>query len=166
MPPTDHEAVPEVFSLKQALLVEIEPMVEDTAVFGTNTSSLSVAAIAGALHHPERLIGLHFFNPVHIMKLLEVISHPTTADAVVARVRAFRRDREECIYVKDFPGLRRPAWVCRGHGGDWMLEQGVASAADIDTAMVLGYRHPVAVSSRTWWGSTSACTSASIWPAS
>ena len=92
------EAVPEVLSLKQALFAEIEPMVEDTAVFGTNTSSLSVAAIAGVLHRPERLIGLHFFNPVHIMKLLEVISHPTTADAVVDRVRAFGAEiAKECI---------------------------------------------------------------------
>ena len=139
------EAVPEVLSLKQALFAEIEPMVEDTAVFGTNTSSLSVAAIAGALHHPERLIGLHFFNPVHIMKLLEVISHPTTADAVVARVCAFGAEiAKECIYVKDFPGFATSRLgVCLGMEAIRMLEQGVASAADIDTAMVLGYRHPV-----------------------
>ena len=139
------EAVPEVLSLKQDLFTAIEPMVEDTAVFGTNTSSLSVASIAEALRCPERLIGLHFFNPVHIMKLLEVISHPKTADAVVDRVRSFGAEiAKECIYVKDFPGFATSRLgVCLGMEAIRMLEQGVASAADIDTAMVLGYRHPV-----------------------
>ena len=114
-------------------------------MFGTNTSSLSVASIAKALRCPERLIGLHFFNPVHIMKLLEVISHPKTADAVVDRVRSFGAEiAKECIYVKDFPGFATSRLgVCLGMEAIRMLEQGVASAADIDTAMVLGYRHPV-----------------------
>lgn len=139
------EAVPEVLSLKQELFSKIEGMVDEGTVFGTNTSSLSVGSIAGALSRPESLIGLHFFNPVHIMKLLEVITHTGTADAVVDRIRAFGTEiGKDCIYVKDFPGFATSRLgVCLGMEAIRMLEQGVASAQDIDTAMVLGYRHPV-----------------------
>ena len=139
------EAVPEVLSLKQELFATIEPLVDEGTVFGTNTSSLSVGAIAGVLARPESVVGLHFFNPVHIMKLLEVITHPTTAEDVVGRVRAFGAEiGKDCIYVKDFPGFATSRLgVCLGMEAIRMLEQGVASAQDIDTAMVLGYRHPV-----------------------
>lgn len=139
------EAVPEVLELKQSLFSSIESHVDEHTVLGTNTSSLSVAKIGSVLANPERLVGLHFFNPVHIMKLLEVISHPGTADYVMDKIRAFGADiGKECIYVQDFPGFATSRLgVCLGMEAIRMLEQGVASAEDIDAAMVLGYRHPV-----------------------
>ena len=139
------EAIPEVLELKQSLFTTIEPHVDDRTVLGTNTSSLSVAKIGSVLSNPERLVGLHFFNPVHIMKLLEVISHPGTAKSVMERIRAFGAEiGKECIYVQDFPGFATSRLgVCLGMEAIRMLEQGVASAEDIDAAMVLGYRHPV-----------------------
>ena len=139
------EAVPEVLELKQKLFADIEPLVDENTVLGTNTSSLSVAEISKVLERPGQLVGLHFFNPVHIMKLLEVITHPGTADTVADQIRSFGAEiGKECIYVRDFPGFATSRLgVCLGMEAIRMLEQGVASAEDIDAAMVLGYRHPV-----------------------
>ena len=139
------EAVPEKLELKRDLFSRIEGMVDEDTVLGTNTSSLSVGKIAEVLDRPAQLVGLHFFNPVHIMKLLEVISHPGTAPGVIDQIKAFGAEiGKECIYVKDFPGFATSRLgVCLGMEAIRMFEQGVASAADIDTAMVLGYRHPV-----------------------
>ena len=139
------EAVPEVLDLKRKLFSEIEPLVDENTVLGTNTSSLSVAEISKVLERPGQLVGLHFFNPVHIMKLLEVITHPGTADLVTDQIRSFGAEiGKECIYVRDFPGFATSRLgVCLGMEAIRMLEQGVASAQDIDAAMVLGYRHPV-----------------------
>jgi 3-hydroxybutyryl-CoA dehydrogenase len=139
------EAVPEKLELKQSLFSSIEALVGDSTVLGTNTSSLSVAKIGGVLAHPDRLIGLHFFNPVHIMKLLEVISHPGTSTEVIDKIKTFGAEiGKECIFVQDFPGFATSRLgVCLGMEAIRMMEQGVASAEDIDAAMVLGYRHPV-----------------------
>ena len=139
------EAVPEILDLKQSLFSTIEQWIDEETVLGTNTSSLSVAKIGAVLSHPERLIGLHFFNPVHIMKLLEVISHPLNSQNVIEQIKQFGSEiAKECIYVKDFPGFATSRLgVCLGMEAIRMLEQGVASAEDIDAAMVLGYRHPV-----------------------
>jgi 3-hydroxybutyryl-CoA dehydrogenase len=139
------EAVPEKLELKQSLFSSIEALVGDSTVLGTNTSSLSVAKIGAVLAHPDRLIGLHFFNPVHIMKLLEVISHPGTSTEVIDKIKTFGAEiGKECIFVQDFPGFATSRLgVCLGMEAIRMMEQGVASAEDIDAAMVLGYRHPV-----------------------
>jgi 3-hydroxybutyryl-CoA dehydrogenase len=139
------EAVPEVLDLKRKIFSEVEPLVDENTVLGTNTSSLSVAEISKVLTRPGQLVGLHFFNPVHIMKLLEVITHPGTADRVTEQIRSFGAEiGKECIYVRDFPGFATSRLgVCLGMEAIRMLEQGVASAQDIDAAMVLGYRHPV-----------------------
>jgi len=139
------EAVPEVLSLKQKIFSDVEGLVDEDTVLGTNTSSLSVASIASVLARPQQVVGLHFFNPVHIMKLLEVISHEGTDAGVMQRIRSFGAEiGKECIYVKDFPGFATSRLgVCLGMEAIRMFEQGVASAADIDAAMVLGYRHPV-----------------------
>jgi 3-hydroxybutyryl-CoA dehydrogenase len=139
------EAVPEKLELKQSLFLSIEALVGDSTVLGTNTSSLSVAKIGAVLEHPARLIGLHFFNPVHIMKLLEVISHPGTSTEVIDKIKTFGTEiGKECIFVQDFPGFATSRLgVCLGMEAIRMMEQGVASAEDIDAAMVLGYRHPV-----------------------
>jgi len=139
------EAVPEKLELKQSLFRKIDELAPQGCVYGTNTSSLSVARIAEAVSDPTRVIGLHFFNPVHIMKLLEVVTHPNTGEDVLERVRGYGAEiAKTCIYVKDFPGFATSRLgVALGMEAIRMFEQGVASAEDIDTAMVLGYRHPV-----------------------
>lgn len=139
------EAVPEKLELKQSLFRSVAEHAPEDCVYGTNTSSLSVAKIASAVPDPSRVVGLHFFNPVHIMKLLEVITHDGTGADVVDRIKAFGAEiGKDCIYVRDFPGFATSRLgVALGMEAIRMLEQGVACAEDIDTAMVLGYRHPV-----------------------
>ncbi|MFZ5482302.1 MAG: 3-hydroxyacyl-CoA dehydrogenase family protein [Myxococcota bacterium] len=139
------EAVPEKLDLKQLLFRELEARVRPDCVLATNTSSLSVAAIAGAVKDPGRVIGTHFFNPVHIMTLLEIVVHDGTSPATLARVREWgARIGKESITVRDFPGFATSRLgVCLGMEAIRMVEQGVASPEDIDKAMVLGYRHPV-----------------------
>jgi len=138
------EAVPEKLELKQELFAAASVHAPD-AIFGTNTSSLSIAKIASAVPHPEHVLGLHFFNPVHIMALLEIVVHDGTADHVLTACRAYGEVLgKQCITVRDFPGFATSRLgVCLGMEAIRMVEQGVASAADIDTAMVLGYRHPI-----------------------
>ena len=139
------EAVPEKLELKQGLFRQVEASAPAHAVLGTNTSSLSVAKIASAVADPGRVIGLHFFNPVHIMKLLEIVVHDGTRDDVLEACRAYGADiGKQCITVKDFPGFATSRLgVCLGMEAIRMVEQGVASPEDIDIAMVLGYRHPI-----------------------
>lgn len=139
------EAVPEKLVIKQELFAQIEPWIRADCILGTNTSSLSVGAIASAVGRPERVIGLHFFNPVHIMKLLEIIVAEHTSEQVLSRCLAYGAAiGKQCITVKDFPGFATSRLgVCLGMEAIRMVEQGVASPEDIDAAMVLGYRHPV-----------------------
>ena len=139
------EAVPEKLELKRQLFHALDEILRPEAVLATNTSSLSVATIAAGGRNPARVIGTHFFNPVHIMALLEVIVHDGTAPVVLdAVLRWGARIGKECITVRDFPGFATSRLgVCLGMEAIRMVEQGVASAEDIDKAMVLGYRHPV-----------------------
>jgi len=139
------EAVPEILELKQSLLTQVEAQVSSTAILATNTSSLPIASIGAALKHPERLIGAHFFNPVHIMALLEVIVSESTNEQTLQALRTYGEAiGKEVIVVKDVPGFATSRLgVCLGMEAIRMLEQGVASAEDIDKAMVLGYRHPI-----------------------
>lgn len=139
------EAIPEKLQWKQELFTALEAVAPADAVFATNTSSLSVAKIAAATARPSRVIGTHFFNPVHIMALLEIVVHEGTDPAVTAAIQAFGAEiGKECITVRDFPGFATSRLgVCLGMEAIRMVEQGVASAEDIDKAMVLGYRHPV-----------------------
>jgi 3-hydroxybutyryl-CoA dehydrogenase len=139
------EAVPERLDLKQTLVREIEAVAADDAVLATNTSSLSIAAIAGAARCPGRVIGMHFFNPVHLMRLVEVVTHPGTDPSAAERVVALARAMgKEPILVRDSPGFASSRLgLALGLEAMRMLESGVASAADIDTAMVLGYNHPM-----------------------
>lgn len=139
------EAVPERLDLKQRIFAELEKHAPADCVFGTNTSSLSVAAIASRLADPGRVVGTHFFNPVHLMALLELVRSDATRDDALARARAFgERLGKSVIVVKDAPGFATSRLgVCLGMEAIRMVEQGVASPEDIDTAMVLGYRHPV-----------------------
>ena len=139
------EAVPERLELKRALFAGLQDAVAPGAVFATNTSSLSVTAIGEALHDPSRVIGTHFFNPVHILKLLEIVYAPTTGNDVIEAIQTFgQRIGKETILVKDTPGFATSRLgVCLGMEAIRMFEEGVASAADIDKAMELGYRHPM-----------------------
>ncbi len=139
------EAVPERLELKQQLFRQVDTLAPAHALLATNTSSLSVAAIAEVVADPGRVLGMHFFNPVHIMKLLELIRADRTRPEAVEAAKAFgERLGKQVIVVRDMPGFATSRLgVCLGMEAIRMLEQGVASAEDIDAAMVLGYRHPV-----------------------
>lgn len=139
------EAVPERMELKQAVLRETESFSDRQFIFATNTSSLSITEIAAASGRPEKVIGMHFFNPVHLMRLLEIVVGKETGSDTVETVREVgRRLRKEPIVVKDVPGFASSRLgVAVGLEAMRMLEQGVASAQDIDKAMELGYNHPV-----------------------
>ncbi|HEX6533747.1 MAG TPA: 3-hydroxyacyl-CoA dehydrogenase family protein [Gemmatimonadaceae bacterium] len=139
------EAVPERLELKQRLLADLERHARPDALFGSNTSSLSITAIGGALRHPARMVGLHFFNPVHAMKLVEIVRGADSSDETVERARALaERLGKVPIVVRDTPGFATSRLgVVLGLEAIRMLEQGVASVADIDRAMELGYNHPM-----------------------
>ena len=139
------EAVPENLELKRAIFSEVERDAPPDALLGTNTSSLSVSSIAQPLHRPDRFIGLHFFNPVPVMKLLEVVRGDATSDETVQRSRDLAgRLGKTPIVVRDTPGFATSRLgVVLGLEAIRMLEQGVASAEDIDHAMELGYNHPM-----------------------
>jgi 3-hydroxybutyryl-CoA dehydrogenase len=139
------EAVPENLALKQAVVRGVEPLIPGDAVIASNTSALSISAIASVMERPERLVGMHFFNPVPAMRLIEIVRGNATNDAVVEIARAFAiKLGKTAIVVKDSPGFATSRLgVVLGLEAMRMLEQGVASAADIDRAMELGYNHPV-----------------------
>ena len=139
------EAAPELLDLKQDLLRQVEKIAKAGYIFATNTSSLSISEIARASEHPANVVGLHFFNPVHLMRLVEIVVGKATSDDTVATVREVSRKlRKEPIVVNDVPGFASSRLgVALGLEAMRMLEQGVASARDIDTAMELGYNHPM-----------------------
>jgi 3-hydroxybutyryl-CoA dehydrogenase len=139
------EAVHEHLGVKQQLFAELERTAPADALLATNTSSLSVADIAAALQEPGRVVGMHFFNPVHAMKLVEVVTHPRAAPATVERAVAIARALgKEPIVVQDSPGFASSRLgLALGLEAMRMLERGVASAEDIDKAMELGYNHPM-----------------------
>ena len=139
------EAVPEKLELKQRLLREMESLAGSKGIFASNTSSLSITEIALASNRPEKVVGMHFFNPVHLMRLVEIVVGRQSSNDTVAAVREVaRRMRKEPITVRDVPGFASSRLgVTLGLEAMRMLEQGVASAKDIDTAMELGYNHPM-----------------------
>ena len=139
------EAVPEIPDLKHSIFAQLDKLAPSHSVLGTNTSSLSIADIAAATSTPERVIGMHFFNPVPIMKLLELVRHDSTSEATIALAeQAGKAMGKTTILVKDIPGFATSRLgVVLGNEAIRMLADGVASAKDIDTAMVLGYKHPM-----------------------
>lgn len=139
------EAIPERLDLKQRLFASLERVVAAETLLASNTSSLSITEIARPLAHPERALGMHFFNPVPVMKLLEIVRGEATSDDVTARARDFAAlVGKQPIVVRDTPGFATSRLgVVLGLEAIRMLEQGVASAADIDRAMELGYNHPM-----------------------
>lgn len=139
------EAVPERLELKVRLFRELSEHAPARAILATNTSSLSVTEIASSATHPERVVGMHFFNPPHVLKLLEIVRAQQTDPAVVEAARGVgERLGRELIVVSDSPGFATSRLgLVIGLEAMRMLQEGVANAADIDRAMELGYRHPM-----------------------
>lgn len=139
------EAVPERLALKREIFAAVDRAAPAHALLATNTSSLPIAQIAEAVAAPGRLVGMHFFNPVHVMKLVEVVRHASADPAAIALAVALaERMGKTPITVADSPGFASSRLgLVIGLEAMRMVEQGVASAADIDTAMKLGYGHPM-----------------------
>jgi 3-hydroxybutyryl-CoA dehydrogenase len=139
------EAAPEKLDLKQNILRQLEAVSDHSFIFASNTSSLAISEIAAPARRPEAVVGMHFFNPVHIMRLVEIVVGKKTSDETVQTITEVgRRMRKEPIVVKDVPGFASSRLgVALGLEAMRMVEQGVASPRDIDTAMELGYNHPM-----------------------
>jgi 3-hydroxybutyryl-CoA dehydrogenase len=139
------EAVPEDLALKVRTFARLEELCRDEVVLASNTSALSITDIASGCRRRERIIGMHFFNPVPKMKLVEVVRAKATSDAAVtATCEVAARMGKETVLVNESPGFvtsRMNALI--GNEAFLMLEQGVASAEDIDKAVKLGLNHPM-----------------------
>jgi 3-hydroxybutyryl-CoA dehydrogenase len=139
------ETVSEQLAVKKVVIAEAQPALAADAVIATNTSALSVTEIAIAVPCPERVIGMHFFNPVHKMKLVELVMGLDTSESTIARARDYAKAiGKTSILVNETPGLttsRMSAML--GNEAMYMLLEGTASAEDIDTALRLGLNHPM-----------------------
>ena len=139
------EAAPERIDLKLALMADIDRLAPAAAVIATNTSALSITEIAGSIKEPSRVAGMHFFNPVHKMKLIEIVqaleSSPGTLQAIE---EVARRMGKETVLVRESPGfITTRVNASIGNEAFYMLMEGVASARDIDKALKLGLNHPM-----------------------
>jgi 3-hydroxybutyryl-CoA dehydrogenase len=139
------EAAPEDQNLKQSIFEELDAQTDPDVVLGSNTSSISITEIAAATDHPERVIGTHFFNPPVKMELLELITGHHTSDETLERAESLGADLgRNAIVVNDFPGFATSRLgLVLGMEAARMVQEGVASAEDVDTAMELGYNHPM-----------------------
>ena len=139
------EAVPEELELKKELFSQVDLYCSEETILATNTSSISITELAKGVERRENFIGLHFFNPVPVMKLLEIVVGERTGDATIEQARKFAaKIGKEPIVVRDSPGFASSRLgVAIGLEAIRMLEEGIASAEDIDRAMQLGYNHPM-----------------------
>jgi 3-hydroxybutyryl-CoA dehydrogenase len=139
------EAAPETIDVKLALFAEIERLAPASAVVASNTSALSITEMAGSLKRPARVAGMHFFNPVHKMRLVEVVRALKTSDATIEAVRnVAARMGKETVVVRESPGfITTRINASLGNEAFYMLMEGVASAEDIDKALKLGLNHPM-----------------------
>jgi 3-hydroxybutyryl-CoA dehydrogenase len=139
------EAVPEEMKLKIDTFTRLESASPAHAIFASNTSSLSITEMAAVTNRAPRFVGMHFFNPVHKMKLLEiVVGLETTPETIQVAEEAGRRMGKDVVVIKESPGFitsRINALI--GNEAFCMLQEGVASAADIDKAVKLGLNHPM-----------------------
>ena len=139
------EAVPESMELKVETIRQVEAAAPATALLASNTSGLSITEMAGASGRPRRFAGMHFFNPVHVMRLIELVRGLETSDETMATLATVgERMGKECVVVNESPGFvtsRINALI--GNEAFRMLENGVATAADIDKALKLGLNHPM-----------------------
>tara|TARA_B100000579_G_scaffold206083_1_gene168455 strand:+ start:7386 stop:8282 length:897 start_codon:yes stop_codon:yes gene_type:complete len=139
------EAVPERMDLKSDIFRSLDRLTREDTILATNTSSLSVEEISKSTQRPERVVGMHFFNPVPLMPLVEIIRHDGISERTldIAKYAADKMGKSS-IVVNDVPGFATSRLgVVLGNEAIRMLAEGVASASDIDTAMKLGYRHPM-----------------------
>jgi 3-hydroxybutyryl-CoA dehydrogenase len=139
------ETVSENLATKTEVVRVAEAVMASDGLIATNTSALSVTEIAAACKAPERVIGMHFFNPVQKMKLVEIVRGLETADEAVARTRAYvGRLGKTAIVVNETPGLTTSRMsAMMGNEAMYMLQEGAATAEDIDTALRLGFNHPM-----------------------
>ena len=139
------EAVPEEMESKIEIFTLLDKICRPGTILASNTSSLSITEIASVTYRPRKCVGMHFFNPVHKMKLLEVVRALETDDETIAAASEVgRRMGKEAVVIKDFPGFitsRINAMI--GNEAFYMLHEGVASAEDIDKALKLGLNHPM-----------------------
>ena len=139
------EAAPERIDLKLALMAEIERLAPQGAVIATNTSALSITELAGSISRPSRVAGMHFFNPVHKMKLIEIVQALESAPATLQAIEEVAtRMGKETVLVRESPGfITTRVNASIGNEAFYMLMEGVASARDIDKALKLGLNHPM-----------------------
>ena len=139
------EAATENESLKLRILKEIDAIVAPTAVIASNTSSLSITKLAAAVSHPDRFVGMHFFNPVPLMALVELIRGLQTSDATLAAAQGFAVTiGKTAIVARNSPGFAVNRILCPMiNEAIFALQEGLASAADIDEGMKLGCNHPI-----------------------
>ncbi|HUR79282.1 MAG TPA: 3-hydroxyacyl-CoA dehydrogenase family protein [Thermoanaerobaculia bacterium] len=139
------EAVPESLELKRDLFAQADLFCGEATILATNTSSISITQLANNVERRERFVGMHFFNPPHLMKLIEIVSGDRTSEVTIAEVREVaEKMRKTAIVVRDSPGFATSRLgVAIGLEAIRMYEEGVASAEDIDRAMELGYNHPM-----------------------
>jgi 3-hydroxybutyryl-CoA dehydrogenase len=139
------EAVPENFELKVDLFAQADLFCAPETILASNTSSISITKLAGNVERRDRFVGMHFFNPPHLMKLIEIVRGDRTSEETVAQVREVAEKMgKTSIVVRDSPGFATSRLgVAIGLEAIRMLEEGVASAEDIDRAMELGYNHPM-----------------------
>ncbi|HEY0158756.1 MAG TPA: 3-hydroxyacyl-CoA dehydrogenase family protein [Thermoanaerobaculia bacterium] len=139
------EAVPESYELKTELFGQADLFCGPDTILASNTSSISISRLADNVERRDRFIGMHFFNPPHVMKLIEIVRGERTSDATVDQVREIAEKMgKTAIVVRDSPGFATSRLgVAIGLEAIRMLEEGVASAEDIDRAMELGYNHPM-----------------------
>lgn len=139
------EAAPEKLEIKRALFKEIEAAAGPHAIFASNTSSLPITSIAAALADPGRLVGIHFFNPVLQMELVEIIPGLRTRPEVTERARAFAAQLgKQVVLSKDTPGfVTTRALAVLVNEAAWMLYEGTATRDEIDLAYKLGFHHPM-----------------------
>ena len=139
------EAAPERIDLKLSLMADIERHAPPQAVIATNTSALSITEMAGSIKDPARVAGMHFFNPVHKMKLIEIVQALESAPATLEAIEQVSRQMgKETVLVRESPGfITSRINVTIGNEAFFMLMEGVASARDIDKALKLGLNHPM-----------------------
>jgi 3-hydroxybutyryl-CoA dehydrogenase len=139
------EAVPESLELKVDLFAQADLFCGPDTILASNTSSISITQLASNVERRDRFVGMHFFNPPHVMKLIEIVRGERTSDATIEQVREIAEKMGKTpIVVRDSPGFATSRLgVAIGLEAIRMLEEGVGSAADIDRAMELGYNHPM-----------------------
>ena len=143
------EAVIEDLELKKKVFAELDEIVPENVILATNTSSMSITVIASATKRPERVAGMHFFNPAQIMKLVEVVRGYQTSDETVEEIKEFARalTKEPIEVKKDTPGfIVNRIMIPQFIEAIRLLEEGVASAEDIDKAVTLGLNYPIGTS--------------------